>query len=132
METITYTGVLVVEECCVCGMTFAMPEDFQRQKRKKTASTLTFYCPAGHSQHYTGESAEQREKRWRHEAEARARAIEDQFKAERKSHSATKGQLTKVKRRAAAGVCPCCTRTFQNVQRHMETQHPDYVEKRCV
>lgn len=23
--------------------------------------------------------------------------------------------------------CPCCNRTFQNLQRHMTSKHPDYV-----
>lgn len=39
---------------------------------------------------------------------------------------ATAGVLTKVKKRIAAGVCPCCRRTFQNLASHMKGQHPGY------
>lgn len=55
----------------------------------------------------------------------RANAEED-AKRERASNAAYKGQLTKTRKRIAHGVCPCCTRTFVNLQRHMATKHPDY------
>lgn len=32
----------------------------------------------------------------------------------------------RLKKRIKNGVCPCCTRSFTNVQRHMATKHPDY------
>lgn len=40
-----------------------------------------------------------------------------------------KGQLTKLRNRIANGVCPWCQRSFANVARHVEHQHPDQVEK---
>ena len=39
---------------------------------------------------------------------------------------AEKGAKTKLKNRIANGVCPCCTRSFQNLQRHIETKHPEF------
>lgn len=41
-------------------------------------------------------------------------------------HAAARGQVTRLKRRAANGVCPCCTRTFADLKRHMANQHPDF------
>ncbi len=55
-------------------------------------------------------------------SEAR-RWAEEALESERKSHSATKGKLTKITKRVAAGVCPCCNRTFANLARHMATKH---------
>lgn len=40
--------------------------------------------------------------------------------------AAQRGQTTKLKNRIAKGVCPCCQRSFQNLKRHMESQHPDF------
>lgn len=112
------------ETCFKCGIAFAMPEPFYRVKLNDHTS---FWCPNGHEQHYVpGKTREQllkeqvdrerrRGDRWRDEAEAEAR-----------SHSATKGHLTRAKRRVAHGVCPCCNRHFQNLQDHMEDEHPDY------
>ena len=45
--------------------------------------------------------------------------------AERRA-SAARGQVTKLKNRAAAGVCPCCNRQFQNLKNHMATKHPEF------
>ena len=40
-----------------------------------------------------------------------------------------KGQVTRIKKRVANGVCPCCNRTFKDLAAHMSTQHPDYIEQ---
>lgn len=39
---------------------------------------------------------------------------------------AARGQVTRLKNRAAAGVCPCCNRTFHQLVRHMAAKHPDF------
>jgi len=38
--------------------------------------------------------------------------------------SATKGQLTKARKRADRGVCQHCHRSFVDVARHVATKHP--------
>lgn len=45
-----------IEECCNCGMPFAVTTDFKNRRLKDHKS---FYCPMGHGQHYTGETEEQ-------------------------------------------------------------------------
>ena len=60
-----------------------------------------------------------------HLIDARDRVIR-QRDAEQRAHSATKGQLTRARKRAANGVCPCCHRSFENVARHVAKQHPDF------
>lgn len=130
MTTLEYTEQLIVEHCCNCGMAFAMPADFQRRRRD---DHVNFYCPAGHPQHYYGktEAEKQRERaeRLQRQVEAREadiRTEQRRLESERRAHAATKGQLTKTKKRIANGVCPCCNRSFANLERHMAGQHPDY------
>jgi hypothetical protein len=53
----------------------------------------------------------------------------DQRLAAERSASAYKGQATRIRNRVGAGVCPCCTRTFANLARHMAGQHPDFREQ---
>jgi hypothetical protein len=60
-------------------------------------------------------------------ADNRRRNAENETEAERRSKAAYKGQLTKVRRKVANGSCPCCNRHFENLQRHMQTKHPEYV-----
>ena len=130
METMTATSTLVTEICCACGTAFAMEESLRKNRLMHKKS---FYCPNGHSQVYVDEPLDEKCKRlesqlknekesrkwWKEEAETKARSL-----------SATKGVLTKTKKRIANGVCPCCNRQFINLQRHMKTQHPDYVENK--
>ncbi len=55
----------------------------------------------------------------------RTKEAREQRDAARRSASAYKGAATRMKNRAKAGVCPCCNRTFQNLAKHMASQHPD-------
>jgi hypothetical protein len=137
--TITDNVTLVTEECCACGVLFAMAAAFRQQCLDKPGPDgKSFYCPAGHSQYYTGISAAEKIRRERERAERLAQQVasrEEDLRVERASHTATRGALTKTRnklksteRRVANGVCPCCHRTFKQLSRHMSGQHPEYVE----
>jgi hypothetical protein len=128
--TMTFSDTLVVMTCW-CGINHAVPQnlrDFQmRQHNDGKQQVMSIFCPLGHQHAPAGrsESEKLRERLAREErATTRLRAEKDQVEA---SLRATKGANTKLKQRIANGVCPCCHRTFKNVQRHMTTQHPDYV-----
>lgn len=118
-------------ECCSCSLVFGLTTDFVKRRRN---DHRTFYCPGCRtSQRWDQESIVEREKRLRKNTETqlqRERASHDQTKASlttaKLQRSAAKGQLTKVKNRVGKGVCPCCNRTFANLQRHMTGQHPDF------
>ena len=123
--------VLVELDCCVCGLLFGVPPNFARDRREDGAS---WWCPNGHNQYFT----ETESARLRRQLEAAQRQAQDARRSEefwrernaasQRSVSAYRGQLTKVRRRVGNGVCPCCKRTFKNLQDHMEGQHPDYKE----
>lgn len=130
--TITHSTNLVVEECCNCGVVFAMSETLYDRCRKQSSAapgpTRNFYCPNGHEQHYIGRNREQEleEQRDRARNEAATRAAErDQAEASARAH---KGAATKARKRAAAAVCPVpgCGRSFVQLRRHMQAKHPEY------
>lgn len=106
----------VTEECCNCGMPFAMTEDFQKRRLRDRE---TFHCPKGHPQHYVGKTEEQK---LREQLERKA-AENDRLQAKA---SAIAKNYSRMRKRVKNGVCPCCTRTFQNLMEHMRTQHPDF------
>lgn len=115
--------VLITEECCNCGVVFAIP---QTMKTRLQSSHVNFYCPSGHPQHYTAQSdveiarvALEREKR--EAAALRERAIV----AERAQQKAEKA-IAKHKKRAAAGLCTCCNRTVSQLAAHMKSKHPEF------
>ena len=116
-------------ECVNCFVVFGVPFGFIAKRRQDKQS---FYCPNGHSMSYR-ESALDRERRERQRLEQQIAQRDDEIRRQRemreaaeRTASARKGQITKLKNRAAAGVCPCCNRTFQNLARHMNSQHPKY------
>ena len=131
MKTMTYTGKLVVAECSECGITYGIPEYLDQ--RAQEDSQVVFHCPNGHRQHYRRSEVDKLraeldqakadadwQRRRRNEAAARA-------EHERNRANGYKGALVKTKKRIGNGVCPCCQRHFANVERHMKSQHPNYL-----
>lgn len=121
---------MVTEVCCNCGIVFAMPSYF-RDTCYKDGMVKTFYCPNGHGQSYT-KSAVQREKEKYAEEK---QLLEKQLEATRRDLSNSdyvkmmlekdlKKERNKLKR-VHNGTCPCCNRSFSNLQAHMKTKHPD-------
>lgn len=120
------TVSLTVVDCGACAVVFAVPDRFDRERR---ADGKKFYCPNGHSLTYNGAIAQLRKEL--KEAERRAdyyRVAEAEETRRRKdaeaSLRATKGVVTRMRKRAIAGACQFCHRSFANVARHVATQHP--------
>jgi predicted GIY-YIG superfamily endonuclease len=117
------TRTMSSQECISCGITFAMPKSFENRLRETHAN---FYCPNGHYQHYT-EKSETEKLRARVEQEQRAQATlrERAVVAERAQQKAER-VITRLKKRSAAGVCPCCNRTFKELAEHMKSKHKEF------
>lgn len=139
----------VFETCYKCKEPFAMSRELYNVRQRDHAN---FHCPHGHAQHYieglseadklrqerdrlkqqmAQKEDEQKERIAQKDREIAAAWAATNKEREKKLHerrrvSAARGQVTKLKNRAAAGVCPCCTRHFENLHRHMTTQHPDF------
>lgn len=121
---ITSVATVHLEEtsCCVCGTPFAIPAVMLSDKRKTAGS---IYCPSGHCIGWTETEADRLRKKLATETNLRtqaelnaARALDRQQEAE--------AMLRKHEKRSANGVCPCCNRSFINMQRHMKTKHPEF------
>ena len=121
-------------ECGECGLPFSITETFYKKRKKDHES---FYCPAGHSRYFPQKSNEEILHEQLKRSELECQQAERSLKKERgyskeleRSRSALKGTLTKTKKRISAGVCACCNRNFQNVARHMKSQHPDFAGRK--
>lgn len=122
-------------ECAHCAIDFGIGGDFMRRRRE---DHVGFYCPNGHSNYYSGPTAEEKALKKAEQERDAARSLAEresrrrfaaEAEAKRQDYKAraAKGQLTKERKRIASGVCPCCNRSFSQVRRHIATQHPDYV-----
>lgn len=129
------TDLINAGVCYKCKAPIALPEDLYTAAHRSSA--ITFYCAHGHPQHYPEGPTEADKLRAERDRLKQEQAYyEDRLRDEReareraeRSTTALKGQVTKLKNRAAAGVCPCCTRSFENLKRHMATKHPDFTSE---
>lgn len=137
-ETVAYgtqVSVQIDAVWCDCGVPYGLSRRFIEARREDHA---TFYCPNGCSRWFPPGSStlekkaaklEEEKQRLERQLELttkdRERQRNGRLLAERQ-RAAAKGQVTKIKNRVAAGVCPCCNRTFQNLARHIAGQHPNF------
>lgn len=110
-------------ECCVCGTPFAMSRNLMQIRRE---DGKWFYCPIGHQQHFT-ETDVQRLKAKLQEQTRVATQMAERARAAEEAEQKTKDEMARMKKRAAAGVCPCCSRTFRQLALHMKNKHPSYI-----
>lgn len=110
---------------CWCGTPFALPQQLLNAARN---AGHTIYCPHGHTVVWK-ETEVDRLRRERDRLKQDAARIEqerwDAIRRADKAEAATK----RLKKRASAGTCPCCQRTFSNMATHMKKQHPSFGDK---
>lgn len=135
---------LTTVHCGKCGGHYAIDEHVRKQHEEDGTYWNCPYCKTGWGY---GESdadrlrkqlkveqnkAKQRE--WelqeaRNEMERTRAEAAEKLKKSQAKYRAQKGQNTRLKKRVGHGVCPCCHRTFKQLQRHMKSQHPEFLEK---
>jgi hypothetical protein len=126
--TLTRTVTLKIVECGTCGISFALPETLWNKCYNEGGF---FSCPLGHSRGWDVGN----KKAYARELEDKVAQLESKVDLEKnktmaaqREAAAARGQVTKIKKRIAKGVCPCCQRSFANLHRHISTKHPDYAE----
>lgn len=118
--------------CPRCATQYLLPDELYRAA--KCNDDIHFWCPYGHKAHYpAGETEETKLRRERDRLTQRLAQKDDEITRQRdmreradRQAAAARGQVTKIKNRVGHGVCPCCNRTFENLHRHMTTQHPTF------
>ena len=108
--------------CYKCAIEFGVPQYFNEKRREDCE---VFYCPNGHRQAYITSSLSKLKKELaethRELDRARVETREQRSKVAKIGRS-----YAKVRERVKNGVCPCCTRTFENLARHMKSKHPEF------
>lgn len=125
------SGPVSVGNCCRCKEPMWMTRESYETYRR---NNQTFYCVHGHQQHFTkGKSDAEKlqdqldaERRERQRQKQRVAMYQDEAKRERNRANGYKGHATKITKRAKAGVCPCCNRTFKQLAAHMANKHPQF------
>ena len=120
-----YLSELEITHCATCGVKFAAPRAFFAGRREKGDR---FYCPNGHGLSFTQTKAQELDemRRERDLLKQRLAQKDDDIAKVRAVAAGLKKQVTILETRTAAGVCPCCNRSFTNLRRHMATKHKDF------
>lgn len=127
-HTISLWETLTTLRCGVCNIVFAIPDSMLSQL-KKTGKEFT--CPNGDSISYRDNENE----RLRTKVESLELEVQHkQHYIQEKNHQITqlgysvralKAAKTKIINRVKNGVCPCCNRTFLDLQKHFKSKHPE-------
>lgn len=112
--------------CARCGAPIVMEKHVMKERRRTHQS---FYCVQGHKQSFNDETEAQKLQKQLDNERKHHQWTRNDLAQEKRHHTATKGNVTKLKNRAANGVCPCCKRTFENLARHMQTKHPNFTKR---
>lgn len=131
MENLSeYVGKLVVLRCW-CGVQHAVPSSLRNEQMRQRDIGITpfvIYCPLGHTHVPGGESEADKLRRQLASKQAYADQLAADLREKTKSLVAQKGQTTKARKRAAAGLCPYCSRSFAatRMAAHVKTKHPEH------
>ena len=133
-----FSGYNELTTCCcpVCGILYAIPERLRERAEQLGGHKRMWYCPNGHQVGYEGESEAEMLRRRLEAARAsagrqaaRADQLESRLIAQKGAATRARNERDRIARRARAGVCPCCNRTFRQLARHMASQHPNFAEE---
>lgn len=132
-ETITIRGqVHSVWTCRTCGCTSTVPVEMENELRLRGGYR---HCPSGHAWGWSKETSEVEQiRRERDRLKQESARLEQEKRDAWASANAQLDRAMKaeaankrLKKRASAGTCPCCSRSFANMAEHMKKQHPTFV-----
>jgi len=110
--------------CGECGCEFAIPEDMRAEKQRNGGSWM---CPNGHSRIYK-ESDAVKFKRLYEQEQREAASLRETAAAAKRAQQKAEKKIEQIKKRTAAGICPCCNRTFSQLAKHMHAKHSEYLQ----
>jgi len=116
---------LTETSCTICGLPFAVPLAWW-DARERTGGML--HCPTGSHSMTFGDTELKRLRREKETLQRVLANMDEDLRAERAGHRATRGRLTRATKqieRVEKGTCPHCKRHFVNVERHMASKHLD-------
>jgi ssDNA-binding Zn-finger/Zn-ribbon topoisomerase 1 len=126
--TVSVSVEFEVMRCGECGERFALSKPFY-DDRKRDGNI--WYCPNGHPRVFREPELDVL-RRERDLLKQRLARKDDELAAARRDEERAVKKARRLEKRASAGTCPCCNRTFMQMSRHMKTKHPDFVENNVV
>jgi hypothetical protein len=119
-------------ECWKCKCQIWLPDELYHAA--KASSSISIHCGYGHAGVFRDGPTEADKLRQERDRLAqqiaykddRIKGLKDELAMTERQRAAARGQVTKIRNRVGHGVCPCCTRSFENLARHMNSKHPEF------
>jgi len=106
--------------CGECGILFAMPEYYLRDRKN---DHRIWFCPNGHQRYYSAESDIEKLRVEKEKLQTKLDWKRNEANDLLASLRATRGVVTKIKKRIESGVCLYCKRYFPRLGKHMKSKH---------
>jgi len=117
-KTVHYTLL----HCGECDIDFGVPDEFYRERKEDGKS---WYCPRGHCRVFRDSDLDRTRKMLEEANRRNSSLATDLTNTQNKLNKVVK-EKRRIENRIEKGVCPCCNRTFLNLQKHMATKHPEF------
>lgn len=115
-----------MHECGGCGIPFFVPTRWLNDRKNNNGD---FHCPNGCSRVFTGKPEATKLKEELEQLKAEGQKREQELQDRWLDTLNEKNKLEKKLKRVHNGVCPCCSRSFQNLKKHIENKHPELLNK---
>lgn len=110
--------------CGNCGVTHALPAIRYDTCRDEGGF---WFCPNGHQRGFVDSASVRADKERERQRVVQENArLQDEVREAQRATEKVEAKLHKHQRRVAAGVCPCCNRTFAKLAMHMKLKHPTF------
>jgi hypothetical protein len=108
--------------CYKCAVEIMVPSGWNTARRNDVGQ---MFCINGHPQVYC-ESTADKLRRERDTLKQQMARIEEEKRDAEKRAAAAEAATNRLRKRVAAGICPCCHRSVRQLAQHMKTKHPDF------
>lgn len=117
-------------QCGTCGVFYTSPEIVRQHHFDEGGYD---YCPNGHQWGRNKDGSQLAQMRRERDRLAQQIAMEkDETARERSLRVGAEKRERSLKKRASAGMCPCCNRPFFALALHMKKKHPKFVAENVV
>jgi len=131
MSTLTYSVTLTTKACPVCAVAYALPQILL--DRAEEDDSRQWFCPNGHSLHFPkgGREIDKLRAGLLTAESERDFARRERDAAERLAERERR-EAKRILKRANAGVCQDCHRSFADVAKHRATKHGDEAARKMT
>jgi len=124
----------VIRQCGTCAVWHTVPKIVYEAYQREGGF---WHCPNGHARGFRkgqdeidNENIRKERDRLKQENARLDEEVRSNWvlaDAERVRADKAEKATNRLKKRTSAGTCPCCSRTFSNMSKHMLHQHPGFV-----